>query len=258
MNVLEARDLDVYKKLLKVLGEYSDKFPGTGVTRMFNQALSSGKKILPKDKLAIDILHFILKNNSTTGAIHRILNHRFSNLPVELQPLIKDGRSKRIAHWTREALVSDKIKDLIDWKGVGKKGFWSTVDGEKVKLYEPFRQANEQTEVKPKKKPVEIPTPVRRPKRRKSSIAPVPHQRPEPKGFVPSKDVELFKKKRIIHQTKEQTEVKPKEKPIEVPTPVRRPKRRKSPIVPIPHQRPEPKGSVSSKDVELFKKKRIK
>lgn len=142
MNIFEAMDLTVYKKLLKVLGEYSDKFPGTGVSRMFDQALESGKKILPKDKLAIEILHFILKTNSVASAIHKILNLRFSNLPIEYRPLVKNGRSKQVAHWTRETLVSDKIKDLIDWKGVGKKGYWSTVDGDKVKLYDLSQEEN--------------------------------------------------------------------------------------------------------------------
>lgn len=136
MNILEAKDLDVYKKLLRMLGEYSEKFPGTGVTRMFDQALENGKKILPKDKLAIDILHHIFKTSSVPGAVHKLLNWRFSNLPIELRPLIKNGRKKMVAHWTREALVSDKVKDLIDWAASGKKGHWSDVDGGKVKLYD--------------------------------------------------------------------------------------------------------------------------
>jgi len=136
MNIFEARDLDVYKRLLKVLGEYSDKFPGTGVGRMFDHALESGKKILPKDKLAVDILYFILKNNSVASAVHKILNLRFSNLPIEFRPLVKNGRRKEVAHWARETLVSDKIKDLIDWKGTGKAGYWADVDGNKVKLHD--------------------------------------------------------------------------------------------------------------------------
>lgn len=135
-SIFEAKDLQVYKKLLKVLGDYSDRFPGTGVSRMLDQALESGKKILPKDALAVDILHHILKTSSVPSAIHKILNLRFSGLPVELQPTVKNGRSKVIAHWTREALVSDKIKDLIDWSGSGKKGHWSDVDGNLVKLHD--------------------------------------------------------------------------------------------------------------------------
>lgn len=136
MNIMEAKDLIIYKKLLKVLGEYTDKFPGTGVGRMFDQALESGKKILPKDTLAIEILHYIFKTNSVASAVHKILNIRFSNLPIEYRPLVKNGRRKEVAHWSREALVSDKVKDLIDWKGTGKKGYWSDVDGNKVKLHD--------------------------------------------------------------------------------------------------------------------------
>jgi len=200
MNILEAKDLDVYKRLLKVLGEYTDKFPGTGVSRMFDQALGSGKKILPKDKLAIDILHFILKNNSVPSAVHKILNFRFSNLPIELRPLVKNGRSKEVAHWSRESLVSDKIKDLIDWEGTGKAGSWSDVDGNKVKLYD-MSLVEEQTTIAPVKPKPDVPVPIRRPREKpKSPIVPTPHQTPEPKGEkanLHNKDVELFKKRRL-------------------------------------------------------------
>jgi len=137
MNILdEAKDLDVYKKLLQVLGTYSDKYPGTGVSRMFDQALEVGKKILPKDKLGLDILQFILKTNSVPGTIHKLLNLRFSDLPMEYRPLVKNGRRKEVAHWNRGALVSDKVKDLIDWKAEGGSASWSNVDGEKVKLHD--------------------------------------------------------------------------------------------------------------------------
>jgi len=134
MNIFEAKDMQVYKLLLKVLGEYSDKFPGTGVGRMFDQCLEHGKKILPKEQLAVSILHHILKSNSVPAAVHKLLNLRFSGLPIELRPIVKNGRRKEVAHWTRAALVSDKIKDLIDWTGTGKKGHWSDVDGEKASL----------------------------------------------------------------------------------------------------------------------------
>lgn len=136
IRVLEAKDLSVYRRLLKVLGGYSDNFPGTGVGRMFDAALEHGKKILPKDTLAISILDHILKTNSGAAAVSKILNLRLSELPVELRPLIKDGKRKIVAHWAREALVGDKIKDLIDWEGTGKKGHWANTDGEKVKLHD--------------------------------------------------------------------------------------------------------------------------
>jgi hypothetical protein len=135
-SIFESKDMQVYKTLLKSFGKYSEEFPATGVSRMFDSALEYGKKILPKEKLAVDILHHILKSNSATAAVHKILNMRFSELPIELRPLVKNGRRKEVAHWSREALVSDKVKDLINWKGTGKAGQWSDVDGNKVKLHD--------------------------------------------------------------------------------------------------------------------------
>ena len=136
IDLYESKDMQVYKTLLKCLGKYSDEYPSTGVSRMFDAALEHGKKILPKEKLAVDILHYILKTNSASAAVHKILNTRFSDLPIEFRPLVKNGRRKEVAHWAREALVSDKVKDLINWVGTGKAGSWSDVDGNKVKLHD--------------------------------------------------------------------------------------------------------------------------
>lgn len=135
MDIFEAnKPLSVYKKLLKVLGDYSDRFPGTGVGKLFNQTIEQGKRILPKDKLAVDILWFVLSKHSTAAAVQKLLNMRFSNLPIKLQPIVKNGRSKEVAFWTRDSKISDKVKDLIDFDGKGTKGAWSDVDGDKVKL----------------------------------------------------------------------------------------------------------------------------
>ena len=98
MKIFESnKSLNIYKKLIAVLGEYSTNFPATGVSKLFNQATENGKRILPTDKLALNILWSILAKESSGAAIHKLLNIRFSNLPIELQPLVPDGRSKEVA-----------------------------------------------------------------------------------------------------------------------------------------------------------------
>jgi len=135
MKLFEAnRSLTTYKKLLHVLGDYTLNFPGTGMGKLFNQAVENGKKILPTDKLALEILWRIVSNETPAAAIHKILNMRFSNLPTELQPMTKTGRSKEIAFWSTGSSVSDKVKSLIDFEGKGKKGVWTDVDGNKTEL----------------------------------------------------------------------------------------------------------------------------
>jgi len=135
MELFESNvSLNVYRKLLLVLGDYSCAFPGTGVGKLFKQATEYGKKVLPSDKLALKILWTILSKDTSAAAVHKLLNMRFSNLPPELQPIVKKGRSKEVAFWARGASVTDKIKDLIDFKNDGKKGMWSDVDGNKVEL----------------------------------------------------------------------------------------------------------------------------
>ena len=135
MELFEAnKSLSVYKKLLYVLGDYTDNFPGTGVGKLFNQAIANGKKILPSDKKALDILWCVLTQDTAAASLHKLLNMRFSNLPLELQPMSKPGRAKEVSFWSRGAQTYDKVKDLIDFEGVGKKGSWTDVDGNKMKL----------------------------------------------------------------------------------------------------------------------------
>jgi len=133
-KILEARNTNLYKKLVSVLGDYTTGVPATGIDNLFNSAIEHGAKILPKDKRALDILDCILSCGSTARVIHKLLNLRFSDLPAELKPITKTGRKHVIAHFGRNGEVSDKIKSLVDWEGSGKLGNWVTVDGEKVTL----------------------------------------------------------------------------------------------------------------------------
>lgn len=133
-RLLESKDLQLFRKLLRVLGDYSTSVPMTGVDRLFDIATEIGIKILPKDKHALAILKYVLSCGSTASSVQALLNHRFSGLPAEVKPMAKDGRRNIIASWSRDGSVSDRVKDLIDWGQTGKQGVWSNIDGEKVEL----------------------------------------------------------------------------------------------------------------------------
>lgn len=133
-KIQEARDVNIYQKLLKILGDYSSRVPSTGIDKLFGAAAKQGKKILPKDKKALEILDYILSSGSTARIIHKLLNLRFSDLPVECKPLMKDGRKHRVAHWTRDTKITDRVKDLVDWENTGKVGAWTNIDGDKCAL----------------------------------------------------------------------------------------------------------------------------
>jgi len=141
-KIREARDVSLYQKLLKTLGDYSASVPATGVDALFDVASEQGKKILPKDKKALEILDCILSSGTTARVVHKLLNLRFSDLPVECRPLMKDGRRHRITHWSRGTKISDRVKDLIDCDNSGKDGRWSDIDGEATSLI-PIRKEEE-------------------------------------------------------------------------------------------------------------------
>ena len=133
-KIQEAKDVALYQKLLKVLGDYSASVPATGVDNLFDVAVEHGKKILPKDKKALGILSHILTCGDTARVVHKLLNTRFSDLSVEDKPMMKDGRKHHVAHWTRGTKISDRVKDLIDFDLSGTVGRWTDIDGEKVSL----------------------------------------------------------------------------------------------------------------------------
>jgi len=133
MNVLESKDLTVYKRLLRALGEYSDSFPATGVSKMFRSVLENGLKVLPKDADALSILSFVLSGKSVPAIVHALLNTRFSDLPVEIKPLYKVGNATVVAYWCKGKVVSDKVLDLVEFEAK-EKGYWSDEKGKEVKL----------------------------------------------------------------------------------------------------------------------------
>lgn len=132
-TINEAKDLQLYKMVIRVLGEYSVSVPCTGVDALFNTAIEKGAQIIPKDKNAIEILYFVFGNDAPS-AINNMLNLRFSDLPVGLRPMIKPSRKHEVAFWTRDKNTSCRIKDLIDWGATGKQGTWTDCDGKKQEV----------------------------------------------------------------------------------------------------------------------------
>jgi hypothetical protein len=129
----EAKDLGLYKKLLRVLGGYADKFPATGVSKMFKQALENGIKVMPKNKKALAILGDILDSEESVPAkVQRFLNQRFADIDSASRPMYKDGNSKQVAFWQVDGVVSDKVLSLVNLDG--KAGDWSNAEGDKVTL----------------------------------------------------------------------------------------------------------------------------
>lgn len=133
-KIQEAHDVSLYQKLLKVLGTYSAAVPATGVDNLFNVVAEHGKKVLPKDKKALEILGYVLSCGTPARVVHKLLNWRFSDLPVEHRPMMKNGRKHLVASWSRDTEISDKIKDLIDFDLSGTAGRWTDIEGDKVSL----------------------------------------------------------------------------------------------------------------------------
>jgi hypothetical protein len=133
-EIRRSLDVNLYQRLLKVLGEYSANTPCTGVDALFSAVVEQGKKVLPKDKKALEILDWILSSGTTARIIHKLLNLRFSDLPVECKPITKNGRKHLVAHFGRDGKISDRIKDIVDWENTGKTGRWVDIDGEAVSL----------------------------------------------------------------------------------------------------------------------------
>ncbi len=121
--------------MLRVFGDYTAGTPASGISGMYDALIEHGAKILPSDKDAL----WIIKNmfdvdESDATKIHKLLNIRFSDLPGSIRPMIRPNRKILTANWTIDGVVSDRVKDLIDWNGSGKKGFWSDVDGNKAEI----------------------------------------------------------------------------------------------------------------------------
>jgi len=133
-KLLESKNLELYKRLVRILGNYSKSVPATGIDRVFDQVVAQGIRVLPKDKFALAILDHILCEKDVPNTIQTLLNMRFSDLPIEVRPLSKKGRRHEVAFWSRKDKKFDMVKELLDFEGVGKSGKWTDPNGESVQL----------------------------------------------------------------------------------------------------------------------------
>lgn len=130
-KILEAKDLKLYKAMLRVFSDYTSGTPITGVNGLFGSLAENGAKSLPSDPMALVILNHIVYSGSNASVINKLLNYRFSDLPGDIRPMIKSGRKILVANWCINDQVTDKVIDLVNWSGKGGGGFWCNVKGEK-------------------------------------------------------------------------------------------------------------------------------
>jgi hypothetical protein len=134
----EAKDLSVYKALVRKFAAYADNAPATGYGILFNKLITQGIKAMPSDPQALVILRYIVSIKSDGDALHRLINTRFSDLPPTVRPRIKDPKSRqqKIANWSRGKEIHDRIRALIDWDGKGGSTGWCDIDGKSVQVVE--------------------------------------------------------------------------------------------------------------------------
>jgi hypothetical protein len=144
-KIFETKNLTIYKKLLQVLGDYKCNTPCTGVDRMFDALINSGASILPKDKLALNILDHILNTaKNPPAAVQALLNTSFACLPAEFKPITKGKDSKHeIAMWTVGKTIYDRVKNLINWEADKQVGNWTDINGIKVEIIDMSKEVNE-------------------------------------------------------------------------------------------------------------------
>ena len=134
INLDEAKNLNVYKKLVDVFAQYSDNFPATGVDKYLIKLYTNGLKCVPKDKLAQNILLGVLTcQKSVPALVQEVLNVRFADLHVEIRPQFAVGDKAEVAFWSQNKKVSDKVLSLIDFDLSGD-GEWTDTTGKVVKL----------------------------------------------------------------------------------------------------------------------------
>ncbi len=133
-KVTEAKDVNIYKQLLRVLGEYCKRFPATGIDTILNAAIDRGKKVLPSDKLALYILGKALSPESESAAVQALMNWRFSEVPIECRPVYKEGRRTAVAMWTTDNVISDRVLSLLRTKENQKSGKWTDIHGDPVEI----------------------------------------------------------------------------------------------------------------------------
>lgn len=143
-KLLESKNLDLYRRLLRILGTYCKSVPATGVDRLFDQVVETGIRVLPKDKVALAILDYILQEKDVPNSVQTLLNIHFSCLPVKVRPLVKKGRRHEVAFWSKGDQKFDCVKDLLDPEGSGRAGKWTDMNGEPVQLIDMYKEEKEE------------------------------------------------------------------------------------------------------------------
>ena len=133
MRLQEAKDLDIYTRILNAFVQFIDWNPMTGMYKIYKQFLDAGLKCIPKDKKALDILESVL-SGSVPKSIQDLINTTFSELPLFVRPIYKKGNSKLAAFWKRDDKIYTKVFDLIALDGSTSKGAWVDEKGEPVEL----------------------------------------------------------------------------------------------------------------------------
>ena len=134
-QITEAKDVVIYKHLLRHFGDYATSNQMTGVSKLFQQVVDGGLKVMPKDSRALDILDATLHCATNPAAsVQKFLNVRFSDLPIDVRPIVKNGRRKEVAFWCRNGNIYDKVCDLISFDAKGRSGYWCNVRGDSVEL----------------------------------------------------------------------------------------------------------------------------
>lgn len=134
-ELVEAKqEMGIFKALLRMLLDYSDKSTGTSITGILNQFLEVGIKALPRDRRALAILrHVLFCKETSSGKMQKLLNTRFSDLPVCIRPQYQEDKKILVAFWERDGKIYDKLFSLVNVE-TGKQGSWSSESGESVKL----------------------------------------------------------------------------------------------------------------------------
>ena len=69
MSVSNERDVVVLRKLLTVLGNYTEKFPATKAETVFNKICETGLPMIPKGEKELVLLETILDSGRSVPAI---------------------------------------------------------------------------------------------------------------------------------------------------------------------------------------------
>ena len=131
----EAKDLDLFKKIVSAFAAFIEQQPGTGMGKIYKQLLNAGLKCMPKDARALDIISSLMTDN-TPKSVQDLVNTNFASLPITVRPLYRHKQSKLVAFWSKSGQLYSKVFDLLDLNGAGSAGFWADEQGKKIDLLE--------------------------------------------------------------------------------------------------------------------------